>query len=317
MSIFKEVVEVYNPCARISLVTDQKTKTEVESARAIRPIGKEPFLLTDDFPFGIAHFYYTSYYQMQPHKHAELEIIYSVSGKGYLFAGDEILPLKPGDVAITNSEEVHRVMPDPKQPGSLMVIMFKAKMLEFLPNIEELCTIFYNENLKRRIRLNTKEREEIDTILESLLNEFEKENKFFEDLICARLTEMLILLHRLFMTQKNDVIEEEEGVGQRVKEAMEFIDNNLHMPITVAGVANQVHLSASHLSSLFKQKTGMTIYNYIISKRLILARKLLVDTDKPVEIIAEECGYSDVSSFIRCFRERVGTTPGQYRRGSR
>ncbi len=308
---------MYDPCARISIVKDSTTQTEIEGARAIRPIGKEPFKLPNDFPFGIAHFYYTSYYQMLPHKHAELEIIYSVSGKGYLFAGDEVLPLNPGDVAITNSEEVHKVMPDPKQPGSLIVIMFKTMMLEFLSSYQDLCQIFYNPNLKRRISLEDNEREQIRVICESLLSEFESEAPFYKEMISARLVELLVILKRLFALQKKESKADEDGVGERVREIIEFVDANLDSKISIDDIAQHIHLSSSHLSSLFKQTTGLTLYSYILSKRLILARKLLVETDKPVEVVAEDCGFNDVSSFIRCFRERVGTTPGQYRRGTR
>ncbi|HOJ46952.1 MAG TPA: AraC family transcriptional regulator, partial [Bacillota bacterium] len=101
------------------------------------------------------------------------------------------------------------------------------------------------------------------------------------------------------------------------QEILEYIDKNLSSKITIQDIASAVHLSPSHLSSLFKQKTGLTVYSFILSKRLILARKLLMETDMLLDDIAEECGFSDVSSFIRCFRERVGTTPGQYRRSSR
>lgn len=307
---------LYDPCARISVVKDIKTQNPVESARALRPIGKEPFLLPEEFPFGIAHFYYTSYYQMQPHKHSELEIIYSVSGRGYLFAENEILLLKPGDIAITNSEEVHKVMPDPKQPGSLIVIMFRTKILEYLDNNQELCAIFYNKDLKRRLKLEAEEKEIVTAILDDLLLEYEQENLFYKEKITARLTELLVILHRLYRMQRREE-QADDGIGERVNEVIEYIESNLQEKIMVKDIAEHIHLSASHLSSLFKQKTGLTIYNFIISKRLILARKLLVETDKPVDLIAEECGFNDVSSFIRCFRERVGTTPGQYRRASR
>ena len=306
---------MYDPCARVSVFKDEATQHEVEGARAIRPLGKEPFLLPEDLPFGIAHFYYTSYYQMEPHRHAELEIIYSVSGKGYLFAEDEMLLLRPGDIAITNNEEIHRVLPDPKQPGSLIVIMFNTNMLGDI-DAERLCEIFYNKALKRRLRLEKSDNELIRGILESMLTEFEKEDKFYKEMITALLIKLLVQLHRLFINQKSEP-EIDEGVGERVQEILEYIDKNLSSKITIQDIASAVHLSPSHLSSLFKQKTGLTVYSFILSKRLILARKLLMETDMLLDDIAEECGFSDVSSFIRCFRERVGTTPGQYRRSSR
>ena len=53
---------------------------------------------------------------------------------------------------------------------------------------------------------------------------------------------------------------------------------------------------------------------YITLSRLTQARAMLMKTELPVMEVARQCGYNDVSSFVRRFREEFGVTPLQFRR---
>ena len=57
----------------------------------------------------------------------------------------------------------------------------------------------------------------------------------------------------------------------------------------------------------------MTYKDYLILLRITEAKRLLVTTDAPVSKIGELVGYSNVNNFIKIFRERMHTTPLQYR----
>jgi YesN/AraC family two-component response regulator len=59
--------------------------------------------------------------------------------------------------------------------------------------------------------------------------------------------------------------------------------------------------------------TGMTLINYINSKRVIKAKELLLKTNKNVTAIAEEVGFKSAPYFYRTFKKYVGLTPSEYR----
>ena len=92
-----------------------------------------------------------------------------------------------------------------------------------------------------------------------------------------------------------------------------FSDPNLMLQ----NAAEEVHLSQSHLSTIFAQETGMTFTQYLTALRIAKARELLETTELRSFQIAGEVGYNDAHYFSYMFKRSVGMTPGEYRRESR
>ncbi|XHR30492.1 MAG: helix-turn-helix domain-containing protein [Chthoniobacteraceae bacterium] len=86
--------------------------------------------------------------------------------------------------------------------------------------------------------------------------------------------------------------------------------------LTVAEMAEQVHLSSSHFSRLFRQTTGQSPIQFLLQIRIGHARHLLRETDLSVGEIANELGYRDLFFFSRQFMQKEGVSPTEYR-GSR
>lgn len=84
--------------------------------------------------------------------------------------------------------------------------------------------------------------------------------------------------------------------------------------LTAADVAARVNLSTSHLTAVFKARTGMPPMQYRTLRRMQRARMLLDTTDRPIAAIARETGYPDVAYFSRRFHELHEMSPRSYRR---
>ena len=82
-------------------------------------------------------------------------------------------------------------------------------------------------------------------------------------------------------------------------------------------VAEEVHMSQSHLSTIFAQETGLTFTQYLTALRISKARELLEATEMRSVQIAEEVGYNDSHYFSYLFKKTTGMTPGEYRKASR
>ncbi len=95
--------------------------------------------------------------------------------------------------------------------------------------------------------------------------------------------------------------------------AIVFIENNYPNNISLDDVANSVFLSSGYLSSLFKNETGFTVYEYITNTRMAEAKKLLKTSDNKIAEISEKVGYNNVQSFIRFFKKYYAITPAEYR----
>ena len=97
--------------------------------------------------------------------------------------------------------------------------------------------------------------------------------------------------------------------------ALRMVDENFTSPeTTVNFLAEQLQLNRCYLSRLFHGKTGVTLSEYILRKRLEYAKELLIHSDHTVFNIASLCGFSDSSYFMRFFYKQTGMTPSQFRR---
>ena len=73
------------------------------------------------------------------------------------------------------------------------------------------------------------------------------------------------------------------------------------------------HFSRNYFSELFKKTYGKGFSEFLFEQRLTRAKTLLKTTEYPVNQIAAQAGFVNVSSFHRAFRQSVGTTPSQFR----
>ena len=100
----------------------------------------------------------------------------------------------------------------------------------------------------------------------------------------------------------------------RVRAAAEWIRLNHYRVESLEQVASQVGLSESRLSHLFRAETGETPWTYLERVRMDEARRLLAATTIPIGRIAQRVGFASEFYFSRRFRERIGSSPRDYRR---
>jgi len=81
----------------------------------------------------------------------------------------------------------------------------------------------------------------------------------------------------------------------------------------VQELASLVNLSSSRLSHLFKARTGVSLQTFLSDLRLQRAAELLQSTDMPIKEISYQVGYRHAPSFVRAFRNKVGSSPNDYR----
>ncbi|MEQ4304721.1 AraC family transcriptional regulator [Plantactinospora sp. B6F1] len=111
------------------------------------------------------------------------------------------------------------------------------------------------------------------------------------------------------------------GVADQLRSADEpllaavfdVIEQRYHETISLADVAAELALTAGHLTTVVRRKTGRTVQQWIAQRRMRQARLLLGETDLTVAAISRRVGYPDVSYFIKRFRAEHGVTPVQWR----
>ncbi len=102
---------------------------------------------------------------------------------------------------------------------------------------------------------------------------------------------------------------------KRLTPALEHVVANYRRPIAVGDLARRAGLSASQLQREFRRLFNMTVGDYLLRLRLLMARRRLRGTTDPVGRIARDCGFYDQAHFTRAFKKHTGQTPLDYRRG--
>jgi len=136
----------------------------------------------------------------------------------------------------------------------------------------------------------------------------------YREALLAHLTLLLVELSRLATDVVGDLRLKDEPL---LAEVFSFIEERYREPISLKDVARAVGLSPGHLTTVVGRKTGRTVLEWIAERRMAEARRLLVETDLPVEEVGGRVGYADSHYFVRVFRRGHGATPLGWRRAGR
>jgi transcriptional regulator GlxA family with amidase domain len=92
-----------------------------------------------------------------------------------------------------------------------------------------------------------------------------------------------------------------------------WLVRNLDRPATVEELAGRAHMAPRTFARRFRAETGTTPHDWITAQRVLLARRLLEDTDLGVDAVAARAGFGDAATLRHHFTRRVGATPQSYR----
>jgi transcriptional regulator GlxA family with amidase domain len=101
--------------------------------------------------------------------------------------------------------------------------------------------------------------------------------------------------------------------GEDLGPLLEWLQAHLDQPHSVAALATRVHMSPRTFARRFAASTGTTPHGWITSQRVLLAQRLLEESDLDVETIAHRCGFGNGEALRHHFARALGTTPTAYR----
>ncbi|MBP1043952.1 helix-turn-helix domain-containing protein [Vagococcus sp. BWB3-3] len=108
--------------------------------------------------------------------------------------------------------------------------------------------------------------------------------------------------------------EQFKGISEKI---IHIVRAEYDQDISLESIADRLHYNPNYLSSIFKKEYGINFGEFLMNYRLDMAKKWLVESDLTVKDIAEKLQYRNSQNFIRFFKKKVGTTPGDYRRAIR
>jgi transcriptional regulator GlxA family with amidase domain len=99
-----------------------------------------------------------------------------------------------------------------------------------------------------------------------------------------------------------------------LRETLTWMSQNLAEELTVEDLAERAHMSARTFARRFRAETGTTPHHWLTGQRVLLAQRLLEESDRSIDAVADLAGFGSAAVLRHHFVRRVGTTPQAYRR---
>ena len=105
--------------------------------------------------------------------------------------------------------------------------------------------------------------------------------------------------------------------SDRIQTALAYARENLHQPLSVVQLADAAHLSPRQFSRAFRAETGQSPAKAIENLRVEAARTLMEQSRHPIDVVAQQTGFSDRDQMRRAFLRAFGQPPQVLRRNAR
>ena len=149
-----------------------------------------------------------------------------------------------------------------------------------------------------------------DNAIRAIETELTAGEEAYRQAALAHLTLLLIELARL----ARDVVADLRRSGEPLlADVFAVIDERHGEPLSLRDVAREVGMTPGHLTTVVRRRTGRTVQEWIIERRMTEARGLLAETDLPVAEVARRVGMADPGYFSRLFGRAHGTSPRNWR----
>ncbi len=236
------------------------------------------------------------YTESDNHYHNAIEIYFLTSGRCWYFIDNKSYLLCSGDVAIVPSGVIHRTNYETQVHSRILINCDMSFVPSSVQNVlGEIPCFPKADRSERKIK--------------NLFAEIEKESKtqdaFTEDIIRAKISELLVLIVR--ESRENAPIVTQSAI---VEKAVNYIQENHKSTVTLGDTAKHCFVSPAHLSRTFKKETGFGFCEYLNIYRLKKADALLMGGEKrKISEIAELCGFEDSNYFSKMYKQMYGIAP--------
>lgn len=234
------------------------------------------------------------------------DLTYYIEGKAYI--------LKPWDILFVNKNEIHKpVVNSDKYYERIVIWLNPDFMAKYAQGNNDLLKCFEvaiknNYNL---LRLNMKSIEVIKNLIQDIQS-CNNSNEFGSEILKESLfVQLMVLMNRLFLNSDKNRDIEDIQYDKTIEGVLNYINSNLENDLSIDTIASEFFISKYYLMRKFKNQIGSSIHNYVVQKRLILARSLISE-GLSMSSVCSRCGFNDYSSFVRAFKKVYGVSPSNY-----
>lgn len=253
------------------------------------------------------------------HYHNEFELVYVYEGVMEAHVSDKIYTIGKGNGLFINSQVLHADFNYGDESCKFHSIVFHSHLIGDIQSIfyqKYLLSILKNENFNTLyLDSMNKEHNKILEMIEKAWHACFYENIGYEFEVRNALSSIIVELYQLISIDNKKQSNSRDLM--RIKQMIEFMNANISEKISLKDIADSCSISESECLRCFKKCLGITPMKILFQIRMNYAMELLTNDDLTIQEVAMECGFSDVSYFIKSFREKFGKTPNEYKKSGR
>lgn len=245
------------------------------------------------------------------HSHDYDELTLILDGEGYYSTAEQNIKVSKGDLILIPSQLHH---------GFVCIKPWRGISVHFIfDKIPAYCQyLFLNAYQKPlHIRISHLQEEHLKWANIALLQlelewRTEEKSEYSYDIMRNILESVLLLYHKNMIAPQS--LPEKTDDSLIIQEVLREIHRRYNTSITINEIASRHYLSESLLRRKFSEVLGISPKQYIINLRLEEAKRLLQQTNRAIEYISSEVGFTSSSRFYDLFVKWVGMTPMEWRK---
>lgn len=248
------------------------------------------------------------------HHHDFNKIIILISGNAKYFVEGKIYDLKPWDILFINHNEIHKPIVNPDVFYERIVIWVKPKFEgKNLQNENSLlkCFDIAKKSKYNLLRLNNSNIETLKNLVSQIVSTKENDDFGKDILNYALFLQSMVLINRWFIESKKNRNAEGVTSYKIIEDIIEYINSNINSDLSIETLASRFNITRFSISRHFKNKTGNSLHNYIVKRRLVVAKELIGE-GYSMKTVAEKTGFKDYSTFVRAFKKEYKMPPREY-----
>ena len=148
----------------------------------------------------------------------------------------------------------------------------------------------------------------LEPLIQKIVREFQNKQLYWQSACSTYFKELLCEIVR-----SHHAGGDPRGLMQKI---LPYIDENIRRPITNKELGEAIGYNPNYLNRLMLRHTGLSLHQYVLQRRPMLASGLLVTTQQPISEIAANLGFHSSSHFSNYFKKATGMTPAQCRKNS-
>ncbi len=241
------------------------------------------------------------------HKHKYCELLFVIDSELSFLVEDKIYAHKGSCLIFIRENRLHTTDINSNLNYERYNIYFRQKFISELIPFQLIREVYDNDCIV--IPLSDEEKNGLLAYFEQMLllnkSTAEVEKAILLHLVCI----VLLKTANLF---KNKFNKEECHLETYIADVINHLNENLTSKLIIEDIARSFFVSRAKLINDFKKSTGTTVGEYILSRRIKLA-KSLIKSGHRISDVAEKSGFNNACHFIRTFKKVTGSTPLQYR----